>query len=210
MSSVVNIAVVIFAKAPQPGHCKTRLSPALGEHGAADLAARMLATTLEFSHEAGLGSVILRMAPAPNAAAWATTAIMPNTLCLPQDDGDLGQRLWRASKAALKDHDAVLLVGTDCVELSASWLRAAAEALSNTDAVMHPSHDGGYTLLGLRRTDISLFSDMPWSTDAVAALTGKRLDALAWHYTLLSLSHDIDTPEDLIYLPDHWPLPMIR
>lgn len=205
----MNTALIIFAKAPQPGLCKTRLNPALGAKGAADLAARMLASTLAFASEAGFASVILRMAPDPTNGAWQDVSIPAGTQCLAQGDGDLGARMQRAAEAALLDHDAVLLVGTDCVELDADWLRAAAAALADHDAVLHPSDDGGYTLLGLRRSHDSLFSEMPWSTEQVAALTRERLDALGWRYAVLSISHDIDTPDDLIYLPDHWPLPMI-
>ena len=39
--------LVIFAKAPLAGVAKTRLIPALGAEGAADLARRMLSHTLE-------------------------------------------------------------------------------------------------------------------------------------------------------------------
>lgn len=203
-------ALIIFAKAPTPGRCKTRLSPALGEQGSADLAARMLATTLEFAQAAGFAEIILRCEPAPDDAAWQNQNLPANITCLTQGNGDLGERMQRAAEAALTDHKAVILVGTDCVELDTDWLREANEALAKHDAVIHPSEDGGYALLGLRQSDTSLFSAMPWSTRAVAKLTYESLDALGWNYQIRALSHDIDTPEDLIYLPDHWPLPMIR
>lgn len=203
-------ALIIFAKAPTLGRCKTRLSPALGEHGAADLAARMLATTLEFAQEAGFAEIILCCDPAPDDVAWQAQNLPENITCVAQGDGDLGERMQRAAEAALADHKAVILVGTDCVELSSDWLREASVALAEHDAVIHPSEDGGYTLLGLRQSHSSLFSALPWSTEAVVKITYERLDALGWNYQIRALSHDIDTPEDLIYLPDHWPLPMIR
>lgn len=203
-------ALIIFAKAPTLGRCKTRLSPALGEHGAADLAARMLATTLEFAQEAGFAEIILCSDPAPDDAAWQAQNLPENITCVAQGDGDLGARMQRAAEAALADHQAVILVGTDCVELSSDWLREASAALAEHDAVIHPSEDGGYTLLGLHQSHNSLFNALPWSTEAVAKITYERLDALGWNYQIRALSHDIDTPEDLIYLPDHWPLPMIR
>ena len=46
-------AVIVFAKAPQPGQAKTRLIPALGASGAARLAERLLLNALEQMHEAG-------------------------------------------------------------------------------------------------------------------------------------------------------------
>lgn len=203
-------ALLIFAKAPTPGRCKTRLSPALGEHGAADLAARMLATTLAFAQEAGFAEVILCGDPSPDDAAWQAQNLPENITRVAQGDGDLGARMQRAVEATLVNHHAVIVVGTDCVELSSDWLREAQAALAEHDAIIHPSEDGGYTLLGLRQSHPSVFCDMPWSTARVAKMTYERLDALGWTYQIRAPSHDIDTPEDLIYLPDHWPLPMIR
>lgn len=43
-----------------------------------------------------------------------------------QGDGDLGQRLARATERHMASAGAVLLIGTDCPTLSASQLQAAA------------------------------------------------------------------------------------
>ena len=98
----------------------------------------------------------------------------------------------------------VLLIGTDCPALDAACLRRAANALSETDAVILPTADGGYALLGLRRFDASVFADIAWSTPTVAATTLARLDALGWSCTRLPLVHDIDEPADLVHLPPGW------
>ena len=44
-------------------------------------------------------------------------------------------------------------------------------ASRETDAVIAPTADGGYALLGLRRFDASLFADIAWSTSTVATTT---------------------------------------
>ena len=89
----------------------------------------------------------------------------------------------------------------DCPALDAACLRTAAEALDEVDAVIVPSFDGGYVLLGLRRFDPSLFEGIAWSTSTVAAATRVRLDALAWSYQVLPALQDIDVPADLVHLP---------
>lgn len=91
-------------------------------------------------------------------------------------------------------------IGTDCPELDAACLRHAVRALPYYDAVMAPSVDGGYALLGLNRFHASIFANIAWSTDAVACTTQQRLAQLAWRTYCLPMVHDIDVPEDLRWL----------
>lgn len=188
--------IVIFAKAPVPGHAKTRLIPALGAEGAADLAAAMLAATCREALTAGVGPVELCMAGHPE---W--TGELPDGVeVTDQGEGDLGDRLWRATERA---GPPLLLIGTDCPALDRHRLRDSAQRVHNHDAVLHPAADGGYALLGLNRLDRSLFSAMPWSTDAVAAETIARISALGWSLHIGETLRDIDEPADLAHLPPY-------
>lgn len=193
--------IVVFAKAPQPGRAKTRLIPALGAEGAAALAARMLAHTLAVAAGAGVGVVELCASPAPDDPAWQGIAVPAGVRCSAQEEGDLGARMAGAARRVLAGGERVLLVGADCPALDAACLCAAAEGLDAVDAVIVPSFDGGYVLLGLRRFDPRLFEAIAWSTPTVAAATRARLEALAWSYRVLPARHDIDVPEDLVHLP---------
>jgi len=121
-----------------------------------------------------------------------------------QGEGDLGARMARAAQRVLAAGDAVVLIGTDCPALDAGVLRQAAAALRSSDAVMVPSADGGYALLGLRRFHPSLFEGIVWSTPSVAAVTRARLAALGWATQLLAPLHDIDEAADLCWLPAAW------
>ena len=100
----------------------------------------------------------------------------------------------------IQSGERVLLIGTDCPALSARRLGEAAAQLDNHDAVIHPARDGGYVLLGLARTDPSLFSGIAWSTDTVAAATIARIGALGWSLFVGDTLTDIDEPADL-YAP---------
>ena len=51
------VRIVIFAKAPLAGLAKTRLIPALGQQGAAELAKRLLGHTLREALAAQVGPV---------------------------------------------------------------------------------------------------------------------------------------------------------
>ncbi|MGO4999190.1 TIGR04282 family arsenosugar biosynthesis glycosyltransferase [Oceanisphaera sp. W20_SRM_FM3] len=202
--------IIVFAKAPIAGLAKTRLAGALGFEGAARLARHMLVSTLDTCLTADIGPVELCMSPDPNAPEWAGVLLPPQLILSSQGEGDLGQRMARAARCALSGHASsnkvqqVLLVGTDCPQLSPALLRRAAQRLNTQDALLHPTWDGGYALLGLRQFNGCLFTDMPWSTPEVAALTQARLTQLGWRYTLAERLQDIDEPQDLFWLTASW------
>jgi rSAM/selenodomain-associated transferase 1 len=194
------VRIILFAKAPVPGLVKTRLIPALGAEDAARLAAEMLARTIEAAFAAGAGPVELCADPPPDDPAWAGHLPGRRLHLSGQSEGGLGQRLARAARRAIDGGEAVLLIGTDCPGLTADRLRGAAAALASHDAVIHPTVDGGYALLGLRRFDPSLFERIEWSTARVAGQTLARLRALGWATWVGETLRDVDEPADLATL----------
>ncbi|MCU0775427.1 MAG: TIGR04282 family arsenosugar biosynthesis glycosyltransferase [Ideonella sp.] len=202
--------IVILAKAPVPGDVKTRLIPALGPDRAAALAARMLQHTVAEARAARLGPVELCSAPGPEAPALRPVLVAlpaPGLAALElsaQGPGDLGQRMARALDRGLARDPKVLLIGTDCPALRAETLRAASAALDSHDAVFVPALDGGYVLVGLRRSVPVLFQAMPWSTDRVMTETRRQLRAggIRWHE--LPALPDVDEPADLGHVPADW------
>lgn len=192
------VRIVVFAKAPQPGLVKTRLIPALGASGAARLAENMLRFTLTEAVASVVSSIELCASPGPDEAEWLRfREERPSILWTHQGEGDLGERMARAAKRVINEGSSVLLVGTDCPTLDRQRIAEAAEALKNHDAVMIPSIDGGYVLLGLNRFASDIFKDIAWSTSSVAATTLERLKALNWSVAVLASLRDIDEPEDL-------------
>ena len=196
---MIPIRIVIFAKAPVPGRVKTRLIPALGAAGAAQLAARMLEQALQQALAAAVGPVELCMSPAPDTPEWAVIPLPAGIETSDQREGDLGARMARPTQRAIARGEAVLLTGTDCPDLTADRLRIAAARLARHDAVLHRALDGGYPLLGLRAFDASLFENMPWSTPVVADLTLQRIAALGWKVWVGDTLRDIDEPADLLH-----------
>jgi len=172
---------VVFARPPVPGRVKTRLIPLLGKRGAARLHARMLAKALRTARAAGFDPVLL----------------FSNR----QGAGDLGARMHRAFARALRDHESAILIGSDCPALAVSDLRAAARALGKgTSAVLSPAEDGGYVLIGLRRSSRRLFRGIDWGGPRVFAQTRRRLAQLGWRWKRLRTLWDVDRPEDVMRL----------
>ena len=183
--------IVVFAKRPLPGRVKTRLIPLLGADGAARLAAEMLAATLDEAIATGLD---VELCGDPDPAGWCD---QPGVRLAAQGDGSLGDRLARAAARVLGEGGPVLLIGADCPALDLHRLRAAAEALRISDAVIHPARDGGYALLGLTRFDPSLFADIAWSGPTVASATMARIETLGWTLFVGDTMRDVDEPGDV-------------
>lgn len=206
------VGIQIIAKAPLAGLTKTRLIPALGADGAASLAKKMLTKILQdcasllvdAPTEYGF-SVSLWMTPSPQSPAWQAVDIPDGIDLCAQRGDDLGQRMGYAAAQGLANVDAVIIIGSDCPEINASVLRWAAAALQEHDACLAPCADGGYALIGMRRYEPCLFTNIPWSTDKVAELTRQRLLDCGMSYTEFTPVHDIDDAADLQYLPPEWP-----
>lgn len=199
-----NIRIIIFAKTPLPGFAKTRLIPALGAEGAAQLAKQMLENTLSQALAANIGPVELCVTPAIDDAVWKSTPLPAGLYYSCQGEGDLGVRMSRAVERVIAQGESILLIGADSPELDAARLRQAAELLHEADATIFSTADGGYILLGLNRFHPLIFSGISWSTDTVAFATLCRIGRLGWSAHNGPMLHDIDEPEDLRWLPAEW------
>jgi len=195
--------IVVFAKAPAPGRVKTRLIPTLGEAGAAALHRRLVMHTLRAAQEADLGPVELWCAPDTHHAFFSECERGFGVSLHSQCEGDLGARMRRALEEVLGRAERAILVGSDIPALSAQYLRDAERALSGArDVVIGPAEDGGYVLIGLKRSDPELFRDIPWGEPEVLAETRGRIAALRWRCFELPALWDVDRPEDLERLPE--------
>ncbi len=195
--------IILFAKFPAQGMAKTRLQPALGIEGAAQMAHKLLLHSIEQAVATGF-TVELCVSPAPTDPCWQTLGLPDSLQWSAQAEGDLGLRMLIASRQALARFEHVILIGTDCPSLTTIRIRQAAQQLETQDSVMIPAFDGGYALFGFKQVAARLFSTIEWSTASVAKVTQQRLAELRWSVALLAPLPDIDEPKDLCYLPNGW------
>ena len=192
---------MVFARAP--GEAKTRLIPALGAAGAAALHRRLVMHCLRAASDAQLGPVELWCAPDSGDPFFRECERLFGVSLRSQGQGDLGARMLGAFDAALARASRAILVGSDIPALSAQYLRDADRALAGgDDVVIGPAEDGGYALIGLSCCDPELFRDIPWGGPEVLSQTRRRLAALSWRSSELSVLWDVDRPEDLGRLPE--------
>lgn len=119
-----------------------------------------------------------------------------------QPQGDLGQKMKNSLELVLVDHDKAVIIGSDCPEISKDIIEQAFDHLEEHDFVIGPSRDGGYYLLGLKNTNVDVFSNIPWSTAQVLPLTIHRINNAGHKFKLLGELSDIDLLEDLHEYPD--------
>jgi len=197
--------VQVFARAAVPGAVKTRLISRLGASRAAKLQRWMTDRAISTALDAALGSVELWCAPARDHPAFETLARGRPVSLHDQPPGDLGVRMAAGLAHGVTAGGAALLIGSDCPHLTPDDLCAAAEALARGDeVVLVPAHDGGYVLIGARRVDARLFTDIEWGGAGVLQATRARLARLGWQWTELAPRGDIDRPADLASLARIW------
>jgi uncharacterized protein len=190
--------ILVFARAPVAGQAKTRLIPALGAEGAAQLHRRLVHRALKVACAAGIGSVELWCAPDCDHPFFLDCALAHGCRLQTQPPGDLGERM----RAALVSELPALLLGSDAPGLEPGILRAAARALvSASDCVLVPAPDGGYVMIGLSVAAPGLFDQMPWGGPEVLAETRRRCLRQGLRLTELQPCPDIDRPADLTHCP---------
>lgn len=191
--------VLVFVRAPRLGQVKTRLARTLGEPAALALYRGFVADLLETLRQCGRPLIACCT---PAAACDAVAAWMaPLSAVYPQTGADLGERMAGAFGRAFGDgFRRVLLVGSDLPDLPAAVFETAFAALADRPAVIGPTLDGGYYLIGFRRENFlpAVFESVRWGTARVLAetLAAFRRHGLGVHQ--LSVWRDIDDLEDLL------------
>ncbi len=191
--------LIIFTRYPVPGAAKTRLIPALGAEGAAELHRQMAEHTVAQSRVLQSSEAVTVEVRFAGGSAAAMEAWLGGGLCYQlQGEGDLGDRLIRAFQSAFDDGaTSVVIIGTDCPELNAPLLQQAFKQLRHCDLVLGPAVDGGYYLIGLRFPISDLFQQIAWSTAIVLHQTVEIAERLGLAIAYLPTLSDVDYPEDL-------------
>ena len=161
----------IFTRYPEPGKTKTRMIPALGAAGAADLQRDMTFHTMHTArrfaqrHNCRI-DVRYHCGDASQMSDWLGTDLQYTA----QYPGDLGCRMFQTLQDNFSHRaQRVVIAGTDCPQISESILQKAFDALIRCDVVIGPAVDGGYYLIGanIGRNVETLFTYMNWGSSTV-------------------------------------------
>jgi uncharacterized protein len=191
--------LVIFSRLPVAGTTKTRLIPALGEQGAADLQREMTHYTLDVARRwRDHNSQTVEVRYTGGSEHEMRSSFGDDVTYVDQGDGSLGERLHHAVRdSGGKGNERTVIIGSDCPGVTPMTLRKAFAALDQCDVVLGPATDGGYYLIGLRSPQRILFQGIDWGSESVLAQTMKRCRASGLRVATLEPLADFDEPEDI-------------
>lgn len=191
--------LIIFSRYPEAGKTKTRMIPALGAEGAAQLQTAMTEHTLQTVRRLrNTRSINIEIHFAGGNEQLMSEWLGKELNYYPQVAGNLGQRMrWAFDRAFDNGKDRVVTIGIDCPDIDEAILATAFEALKERDLVLGVAEDGGYYLIGLNRSVPELFVNIDWGTDKVLGQTKDIADNLSLNVNYLPRLRDVDRPEDL-------------
>lgn len=187
--------IAMFARAPVLGQVKTRLIPALGEQGALDMHLRLMNRQIEVLNQSSLCAAQLWLDKNKGHQEFNNFA---GELKLQQGES-LGDKMSHAAKAVLEQFSKVIIIGSDCPDMNDDYLELAIKALNDSaiDIVLGPALDGGYVLIGMKKSQQAIFEGVAWGSELVLQQTLDKIEARGLTHIKLPPLRDIDTAEDL-------------
>ena len=194
--------IAVMAKASTPGLTKTRLVPPLRFEEAAAFNTAFLQDVAANLMAAGRQAEItgyMAFGP-PGSEAFFERTLGRNIGLISAWRPSFGDCLLLAIEAMLaRGHSAVAVLNSDSPTLPTSLLVETAEVLARPGdcAVLGPSTDGGYYLLGLKQAHRRMFEDITWSTEQVAEQTLERAREIGLKVHILPGWYDVDDLQSL-------------
>lgn len=195
--------LIIMLKEPRAGRVKTRLGRDIGMTAAAWWFRHQVRRLLRKIEDPRWQIVL---AVAPDTAAINSRVWPAHLQRVAQGRGDLGARMTRMMAAVTGG--PVCLIGADIPDINRKRIAHAFAQLGQNDVVFGPAPDGGFWLIGLKRTRPMpplLFRNVRWSSahalaDTIATLPDHRTafcDTLSDVDTIADLNMTLATDRDI-------------
>ena len=188
----------MFTKYPEKGKVKSRLILEGYEGLAADLYRCFVADLIE---RVSTGSYTFLMAYDPPEKKDDFIKIFGDGLSyLPQEGKDLGDRMCKAFTDCFSSgFRSAVIIGSDSPDIPKGIIEEAFHSLNKHSAVIGPTWDGGYYLIGFSRDSICgrFFENIQWSTTHVFEETMRRFHEAGILVHVLPAWRDIDTKDDV-------------
>jgi uncharacterized protein len=190
--------LVMFAKYPEKGTVKSRLILGGDECLAADLYRCFVEDLL---HRVSSGDYRFLMAYDPPDKENDFIELFGKSFSYaPQTGADLGMRMYNAfTNGFLNGFRSVVVIGSDSPDIPKEIIEEAFHSLEKYSAVIGPTWDGGYYLIGFSGDSLSerFFKNVTWSTDSVFGETIDRFRKEGISFHVLPRRRDIDTADDV-------------
>ena len=184
--------LIIFVKNPILGKVKTRLAAEIGDESALEAYKMLLQHTLRVASEINVSISVYYADFINESDLWND---FDKKL---QVQEDLGSRMLHAFENEFKNgYQKVIIIGSDCLDISEKIIIDGFKALKDNDIVIGPAQDGGYYLIGSKKLAPELFRNKKWSSDTVFIDTIEDINKLKLNHFCLETLFDIDTKADL-------------
>lgn len=188
-------ALIIFARNPELGKCKTRLAETIGDDLALDIYKQLLLHTAHVAKNIVADRFVFYSETIQKNDIWDEATFRKKL----QKGADLGVKMANAFLELFQiGYKKIVIIGSDLLDLKPQHITSAFETLNTEEVVLGPSEDGGYYLLGLSSMNESLFRNKSWSTATLLEETLSELKKNSVQFTTLETLNDIDTFEDLL------------
>ena len=195
MSNSLNAALILFVRNPILGKVKTRLAKAIGDEKALEVYRQLLSKTHNITYSLSCAKFVYYADEVTQSDLWSKG----NFIKKAQSGNDLGERMYNAfADLSEAGFARIIIIGSDCFELTNEILQDAFEQLKAHDAVIGPAYDGGYYLLGMKELTPRPFKNKKWSTSSVCADTINDFVKLDASYVVLPTLNDVDERQDLL------------
>ena len=188
-------ALIIFARNPELGKCKTRLAKKVGDENALAIYKILLQHTVEISKDLNVDKYVYYANSVSKNDVWNEEIFRKKK----QEGEDLGSRMDNAFLDLFgMGYKKIIIIGSDMYDLSMTDLENAYSCLEKNDLVIGPASDGGYYLLGMKKPYPSVFKNKNWGTKTVFEHT--MADLFNNSVCKLKERNDIDIYEDIVGL----------
>lgn len=193
--------ILLFVKYPEKGQVKVRLSVDLNEKIVQELYRCFVHDTLTTLKKID-SQLFISFFPV-EAQKKFLKWLGSTALLLPQNGADLGERMKNSfADVFTQGFQRAVLIGSDSPDLPSKYIEQAFISLQTRDAVLGPTVDGGYYLIGFHTNTFtpSVFEDIPWGNQMVFQETVMKIKQAHRSLGLLPIWSDVDTITDLTNL----------
>jgi uncharacterized protein len=185
-------ALIIFQKNAERGKVKTRLAATVGDENALRIYAVLVDNTHELIKSIVAKKYLFFSDFLEKEEKWSQ---YDKKL---QKGSDLGLRMFNAiTEVKAEGAERIVVIGTDCYDLSVAILEQAFDALEKNDYCIGPALDGGYYLIGTTQPDEVVFLNKKWSTETVCEEAQDSILKVGKKLAVLPMLSDVDCEEDL-------------
>ncbi len=185
--------LMIFVKNLIPGMVKTRLANDIGIDKALDVYQELVHHTHKITKKIEVDKAVYYSEYVEVEDIWNDEHFSHKV----QKGNSLGEKMSIAFDEAFDSYKKVIIIGSDCYDLSSKIIKAAFEMLEEYDLVVGPATDGGYYLLGMNEFFPQLFENKEYSTDQVLNDLLEEAEELELKVYQLPVLNDVDTFDDL-------------